>query len=215
MLSSRACSTFLGKDNAFPKDEPKIFALGNWANPETDFYIPTAVHVEELHRATEPRDLVLVRGPPASGKTTLAHAIRKRYNYSSRRDRNQRSYIFLAGQSLLSECKDGVDMEEQIMVEFNAKQNLSGHLPNFDRLKDAIAWLIRENIAVIVDEAHMIFRTSEEFPSIYSAFLKHDDKLTGLFFTTTSESVQGDHIQRSPSELSKTFFFSGSFDSNE
>ena len=203
MYSSRACSTF----------EPKTFALGNWADPEKNFYIPTAAYVEELHTETETQNLVFVRGPPASGKSTLAHAIHTRYDYLKRRDRTQRSYIFLACQSLLFKLKDDAAMEKIIMKEFNAEHNLSGHFPKFDRLYDGMAWLIRENIAVIADEGHLLFR--EEYPSIYSAFLKHDKKPTCLFFSTTSESVKDGYIRYSPAELSKKFFFYGSFDVDE
>ena len=177
-------------------------------------YSDCSPHVEKLNRETKTSELVLVRGPPSSGKTTLAHAIHRQHNFLSRKDRTERSYIFLPCQTLFSKCKDADEMEKKLMTEMNAKHNLSGHLPNFDYLAEAMSWLIHENIAVIVDEAHLVFR--EEFPSIYAAFLKHDNKLTGLFFSTTSESVkEGSYIQHSPPELSKKFFFDGSFDVDE
>ena len=54
----------------------------------------------------------------------------------------------------------------------------------------------------------------ENLSPIYSAFMKHEHKLTGLFFTTTSEALKGKIIQHSPPEMSKRFFFFGRFDAH-
>ena len=190
-------------------EKTTTFSLGQPPVPGEQFYIETAADVEKFHKETNDQDLVLVRGPPGCGKSTVAEAICRLYPCSNFNEHEQRSYVFLPAQHLEDQAK--------IIKQLNKEENLDGILPP-DDLHAAIEWLIRHNIAVVVDEAHCIFETSNDpkRKAIYSAFLKHDKHLTGLFFTTSSEAVtEKNVVQHSPPEMSKKFFWIGQIDAGE
>ena len=59
----------------------KHFALGTPPNPDKNFYISIDNQVDTLLAQTHDHDLVLIRGPPACGKSTVAEAIIRRFSY--------------------------------------------------------------------------------------------------------------------------------------
>ena len=165
---ARSTSSVLGGENS-TTFTAKTFSLGSPPNPNEHFYIDTVTDVDDLIGSTENQDLILIRGPPASGKSTLAEAVRRRFPYSKGGDNNKRSFVLVPGQHLNYEDADS--MGREIIRILNSEDNLDGDLPDVPNLESAFTWMIRRNIAVIVDEAHMIFRNDDKFAAIYSIFL--------------------------------------------
>jgi hypothetical protein len=232
----------------------KTICLAQPPNPETNFYISTDTDVEDLLKHINKKDLALVRGPPATGKTTLAQAICRLHPYDTK-DESKMSCLFLSAQDLedvltpqgeskskeqrqeQGQAEQGQEQEphdsksekkgddaknllkqvqEKIIRLLNSKNNLNGALKGDDAkdLTAAFSWLIKHNVAIVADEAHIIFNTASDdnLKSVCSSFLKHGDSLTAVFFSTTSETVgtQG-QLSHSPAELSKRFFWAGQF----
>ena len=121
----------------------KTFALGQPADPNNNFYIPTTSQVDELIRETQKGDKVLVRGPPSSGKSTVAQAMRRQYPYCKRVD-SDRSFVYIPGQHLL-DCEDAESVKKMIIEILNRPGNLGGDLPDFPNFFDSIGWLIQNS----------------------------------------------------------------------
>ena len=139
-------------------------SLGSPPTPGQHFYIPTDTDVDRLHKETNHQDLILIRGPPAAGKSTVAEALVRKHSHSNRGDntRNQRAYIYLSGLRLegLHDVKS-VTATIATMV----KENLGDDLPDDVCLTDihqTMAWLTRKNIAVVFDEAHFLFEMAKD-----------------------------------------------------
>jgi hypothetical protein len=202
----------------------KTFALGRTPKPNKDFYISTVKDVERVHQEATDGSTILVRGPPATGKSTLAEALRDTHPCTKESmQQKKRSYVYIAAQHLGTSVSgaNATVVNDKLKELLNEESNLNGELPSSDTpvLKDTHAvlkWLADRNVALAVDEAHLIFETQYDphLKSLYSAFLKHDSQPTVLFFTTTSESVRPETgtIQHSPAEIGKKFFWPGKFE---
>lgn len=193
----------------------KAFCLSQPPDPQSHFYISTDSDIAELISHLNPQDLVLVRGPPSTGKSTIAEAICRRHPYDKKS--KERSFVFLGAQALeeVLMTKDSNKITTKIISILNDKSNLDDALEDVKDLTAAFSWLIQNNVAVVVDEAHMIFNTAsdEKLKYICSAFLKHPQKMTAVFFSTTSETVAtSGHLSHSPGDISKKFFWAGQFE---
>ena len=95
---------FLSLDTA---PESTTFSMGQPPDPNKHFYIACEDDVNKIHEATNDHDLVLIRGPPASGKSTIADAMRRKYpfNLNNCGEENQRSYVLLPGHVLSKEMQ--------------------------------------------------------------------------------------------------------------
>ena len=175
---------------------------------------------------------MLVHGPPACGKSTLAIAIRRKYPYTKERARNkERSYVYVAAHDLERAIQTST-FDQELIKYLNREDNLNGDLEKDLTPSTALAWLAERNIAVIIDEAHVFFDT-EKMPThkyIYTAFLKNGaPNFTALFFTSSSGTIStivlsdsssqigatpaaASKDSHSPSQMNSKWFWSGEFD---
>ena len=147
----------------------------------------------------------LIRGPPASGKSTVAEAIRRHAPYSKRGPSDNRSFVLISGTPMQDIDKDQIRAE--FLEQLNDEANLDGALPGNSTFKQMIKFLNAHKVVLVIDEAHVVFEKCYEL-------LKYSTPPTAIFFTTTPEEVgniKGERrIKRpSPTGMAAKFYWSG------
>ena len=130
------------------------FKLESCPDPDEDFFINCASEVNLFHEKLANGSKLLVRGPPASGKSTLARAMRRAYPFNCTCGR--RSYVYLSAVDLQESAQNITEMTSAVAKILNSSKNLAGALPLEESFQD---WCVKNEVAIIIDEAHLIFNT--------------------------------------------------------
>ena len=146
--------------------------------PEEEFYIEIGKDVAFV-RALRGRALIIA--PKATGKSTLAYAVRRAAPWWSRLDGCERTHVLLESLELqkraLSATTGGTVEAGMVVKEIhrllNSEANLNGALdgvPTTD-IHAIVAFLAANNVALLVDDAHIIFRLADSCSSFDAALL--------------------------------------------
>ena len=186
--------------------EPKGFSLGHPPDPDKHFYIDSEDDVRSILEQITVGNSYLIRGPPASGKSTLAQAIRRYAPFSKQHSSDNQSFVLVMGTRMQDMNQKGEILAEFI-EQLNDELNLDGALAAGITITNALKFLWQHKVVLVIDEAHVVFE------KMYSQYLK-DSQTTAIFFTTTPEEVGNIkgamRIRRpSPPGMAAKFYWSG------
>ena len=186
-------------------EERKGFSLGNPPDPDKHFYIDNEDDVRSVLYNISKGNFYLIRGPPAAGKSTLAQAIRRHAPYSKRGPLGKRSFVLVSGNDMKA-MHNNSELCQEFVDQLNDEANLNGALPKCINFRKALKFLHENNVVMVMDEAHVIFKKMYEILKSNSA--------TAIFFTTTPEEVvitKGRTLitAASPPGIASKFYWSG------
>lgn len=109
-------------------EKPKGFSLGHPPDPDKHFYIDSEDDVRSILNEITVGNFYLIRGPPASGKSTVAEAIRRHAPYSKRGSSGNLSFVLLSG-TPMQDMDDKDQIRAKFLEQLNDETNLGGALP--------------------------------------------------------------------------------------